>query len=246
LAGQAIIVKQPNTPWWLFRLRRFFRVASLPLDGLRLVGYGSGLPKGLAHQIACGTYEAAERAAIKAIIRPGDRVVDIGACVGVVTLLAARIAGAENVFAYEPNVAAAAIARRNFAANGLAVSLETVAVGAFAGTAELHAGDGGWLGARVSRHLNGKLPPVGIKPIAEIIAERRPTVLILDAEGMEAEILPACPMDGLRALIVEFHDIGPLPERVKALRSLLAERGFRRDDALSTISGDVSTEAWLR
>ena len=63
---------------------------------------------------------------------------------------------------------------------------------------------------------------------------------------MEAEILPACPMQGLRALVIEFHDIHPFPERAKALRALLAERGFHRDDGLSTISGDVSTEAWLR
>ena len=168
-----IAAGQPRTPWWLFRLRRFFRAATLPLDGFSLVGYGSGLPKGLAHQIACGTYEAAERAAVKAIVRPGDRVVDIGACVGVVTLVAARIAGAGNVFAYEPNAGAAAIARRNFEANGLAISLETVAVGALPGAAELQGVEVGWLGARVGRLRDGRL---AVKPIAEVIAERRPDV----------------------------------------------------------------------
>lgn len=235
------------TPWWLFRLRRLARVKSLRLDGFDLIGYRSDIPKGMTHGIALGDYEAPERRAVAGIVRPGDRVLDIGACMGIVSLTAARIAGAPNVLAYEPNPAAAKVAKENFSRNGLAVELRQAAVGPAAGRAELAIGRGSWLGAAVGgRFEDGILVEVPVDAIADIVSRHRPTVLVMDAEGMEAVILPACPMEGLRALVVEFHEAPGNPSHMDALRILLADRGFYRDETLSTFGDAVSTEAWLR
>lgn len=227
------------------RLRRLFRVSTVPFDGFRLIGYRRGVPKGMIHALLAGDYERPERRAVKEVVRPGDRVVDIGACLGVVSLTAARIVGADNIVAFEPNPWAAAVATANFALNGLPVALERAAVGAAAGIATLAIDRRSWLGASLGGSLERRVE-VPVLSIASVITAHRPTVLVLDAEGMEAEILPACPMHDLKAVVVEFHRSALGPEAVGKLQQLLAAQGFHRDARLSTSGETVSTDVWTR
>ncbi len=237
----------PTVPHWLFRLRRLLRFRTIPFDGFSLVGYRNGVPKGMIHMIARGDYETPEREAVKAVLRPGDRVVEIGACLGVVSLTAARIVGANSVFAYEPNPAAAAVARENFRRNRLDVAIVQRAVGAKPGRLDLGIGEGSWLGAAIGHHfMGGSRVGVEIEAIGDIVARHRPTVLVMDAEGAEAEILPACPLDGLRAIVLELHEDPTNPEHMGRLRRLLAAEGFTRNPKLGAASGLVATEVWLR
>jgi len=227
------------------RLRRLFRAQTVPFDGFTLVGYRGDVPKGMIHALLSGDYETPERRAIKAVVRPGDRIVDIGACMGVVSLTAARIAGAGSVLAFEPNPAAATVAADNFALNQLPVRLERAAVGSTAGTAQLAIGDGSWLGASIGGGYATTVA-VPVRSIAEVIADYAPTILVLDAEGMETDILPACPMQGLRAIVAEFHPGAVGREPIDRLRQHLGAQGFARDSALSTTGELVSTEVWTR
>lgn len=238
---------QPPVPPLRYRLRRFFRRRLIPFDGLTLLGYGHGVPKGMIHMIARGDYETPEREAVKAVLRPGDRVLEIGACLGVVSLTAARIVGAKNVFAFEPNPAAAAIAQRNFAINRQDIAIEPRAVGAEAGTLDLGIGEGSWLGASLGHHfVGGSRVKVEVAAIADLVERLRPTVLVMDAEGAEVTILPACPLQGLRALVVEFHENPADIGLIARLRQHLTASGFARDPVLGSSSDVVSTEVWLR
>ena len=233
-------------PNWLYRLRRLFRAGTLPFDGFRLTGYGHGVPKDMIHRIARGDYENPEREAAKAVLRPGDRVLEIGGCMGVVSLTAARIVGAENVVVFEPNPAAASVARKNFERNGLPIRLENRAVGPEAGRTELAIGGSSWLGASIGGAFeDGQKISVDVAAIADLVGDLRPTVLVMDAEGFETAILPACPLAGLRALIVEFHEAPGAPERMEDLRHLLRNASFVRDETLSVAGDGVSTEVWM-
>lgn len=236
-----------RVPTWLYRLRRLFRTRFVPFDGFSLLGYGHGIPKGMVHGLACGDYENAERRAVKTILRPGDRVLEIGACMGVVSLTAARIVGAGNVFAFEPNPQAAAVARANFERNGLSIRLVEKAVGAAAGQVQLGIGRGSWLGGSLTlSYEGGSSVAVEVAPVAELVETFRPTVLVMDAEGFESEILPACPLERLRAVVVEFHAYPLGAERVAALRRLLEGAGFRARAGFGNPGGIVSTEVWER
>lgn len=241
------MAEKRRVPAWRYRLRRLFRTGTVPFDGFSLLGYGHGIPKGMVHALARGDYENPERRAVKAILRPGDRVLDIGACMGVVSLTAARIVGAENVVAVEPNPEAAKVAKENFERNGLPVRIERRAVGVSPGKIELGIGPGSWLGASAIRGYEGGYSvPVEVAPIAELVGEVRPTVLIMDAEGFEGEILPACPLEGLRAVVVEFHEAPLGAEGVAALRRHLSRAGFRERAEFGMHGDGVSTEVWAR
>jgi predicted RNA methylase len=63
--------------------------------------------------------------AVTDVVRPGDRVLELGTGTGILALAAAR-AGAEAVDAYEVSTTTAAMARRNVAANGYSTVVQVV------------------------------------------------------------------------------------------------------------------------
>lgn len=231
-----------RTPAWLYRLRRLLRVRHVSIDGLRLIGYRRDIPKHVSQMLVRGDYEMPERVAISQLLRKGDRVLEIGSCVGVVALTAARIVGAQNVLTFEPNPAAAAVARENFALNALPVELINAAVGVDDGTLNLRVSPDSWLGASGRRQFDGRTVATQMRSIASVVASFKPSVLVIDTEGMEEELLPACPLADVRALVVEVHPDVIGTDGVARLGHHLRRSGFTPIESLS--SGD--TETWER
>jgi Protein-L-isoaspartate(D-aspartate) O-methyltransferase (PCMT) len=71
-----------------------------------------------------GGYEATERSIAPKLFRLGDRVVEIGTAVGLVTMVLADVVGNENVIGYEANPQLVEDARRNFAANNQSIAVK--------------------------------------------------------------------------------------------------------------------------
>jgi FkbM family methyltransferase len=77
--------------------------------------------------VAYGYWEAGVTRALLRLLRPGQRVIEVGAHVGYYTLLfASRVGPTGSVTAFEPNPRAAELLRRNVAANGLARAVRVV------------------------------------------------------------------------------------------------------------------------
>jgi len=231
-----------RTPAWLYRLRRLVRTRHVTVDGLRLIAYRQDIPKHVSQMLVRGDYEMPERRAVSTLLRKGDRVLEIGSCVGVVAMTAAKIVGAQNVLAFEPNPAAARVARENFAANGLPVELVNAAVGTSAGTLDLRISPDSWLGASSRRQFEGRTVTTSMQAISKVVGDFKPTVLVIDVEGMEDELLPACPLDAVRAVIVEVHPDVIGSEGIERLARNLQQSGFAANPRLS--SGD--TQTWER
>jgi FkbM family methyltransferase len=231
-----------RTPALLYRLRRFFRVRHVSIDGLKLIAYRRDIPKHVSQMLVRGDYEIPERYAVSQLLRKGDRVLEIGSCVGVVALTAARIVGAANVLAFEPNPMAAKVARENFALNALPIELANAAVGVEDGTLDLRISPDSWLGASGRRQFDGRTVATPMRSIAKVMAEFKPSVLVIDTEGMEEELLPACPLSGVRAIVVEVHPDVIGTDGIARLGTHLRSSGFVPIDGLS--SGD--TQAWER
>ena len=226
-----------RTPAWLYRLRRFARVRHVAIDGLRLIAYRQDIPKHVSQMLVRGDYELPERRAVSQLLRQGDRVLEIGSCVGVVAMTAARIVGAENVLSFEPNPLAARVAQENFALNALPVALTNAAVGAEDGTLSLRISPDSWLGASGRRDFAGETIATPMRSIANVVAEFKPSVLVMDTEGMEEELLPACPLANIRAVVVEVHPDVIGTDGVARLERHLHESGFVRSEQLC--SGDT-------
>jgi FkbM family methyltransferase len=231
-----------RTPAWLYRLRRLLRTRHVTIDGLRLIAYRHDIPKHVSQMLVRGDYEMPERRAVSALLRKDDRVLEIGSCVGVVAMTAAKVVGARNVLAFEPNPAAAKVARENFAANGLPVELVNAAVGVADGTLDLRISPDSWLGASSRRQFEGRTVTTPMRSIAGVMNDFKPSVLVLDTEGMEEDLLAACPLDGVRALVVEVHPDVIGAAGIERLGTRLRDSGFTQVARLS--SGD--TQSWER
>ena len=150
-------------------------------------------------------YERDERELVQQIIRAGDRILEIGAGIGVVGATAAKIVGSDQVLSYEPNHRLAETIERNYRLNGLSANVRMRAVSASGGPIEFYPNKY-ILSSSQFCPSDGAIPIlVESDAIGEIVREFRPNTLVLDAEGAEVELLSADCVDCFRKMIVELH-----------------------------------------
>ena len=194
-----------------------------------------------------GGYERAERKLLAALIRQGDRVIELGASMGIVsTLLAKKVGPSGRVVSAEPNRALKPHFERQLAANGEKVDLlallgcplwegpvpEEIAMQRFSAVADS-------LSGRAAGEGGEPLPWVTLKELAERAGMPEPTALVMDVEGGEqvwCDHAPGFP-SSLRTIIVEVHP--HLIGEVKAATCIqaLVREGFELAAFAGTVFG---------
>jgi FkbM family methyltransferase len=159
----------------------------------------------LTRKILRGLHESCEIAAVKALLRPCDVVLEVGAGTGVLSAIMATL-GAE-VHAFEPNPNLASSARAVFTATGVEVDYRSVAVGVDEGHAEFFVGRRSKSGGSASFIDRGDSLGIDVPLVAfrEVCAEIRPTFVMLDAEGAERDLLTQALPASVRAICIEIH-----------------------------------------
>lgn len=199
-----------------------------PLQPLKLPVQRGFSPR-MAYYFALGDYEQADLQLIDEYIRSGDRVMECGVGAGVTGSLAGLRSG-NPVCLVEPNERLYPQIARTFAVNGQQYQLVEAAVVADAFVGEqlqLAVFDEYWWSSSVAREHPDHLPSVPVRRLSGLLAEYRPTVLILDIEGAEQGLFPASLPEELRLIMLEIHtpDIG---DRATAeIVSSIMGQGFR-------------------
>lgn len=177
------------------------------------------------------TYERAEIGLLRQTLRPGDRVVEIGAGVGLTAMVSARIVGPENVLAFEANPAVIEAARENAALNDMAIEFrnQILVSGPDApASVPFHVNEN-FISSTAIAGREGASREIEIPaaPLETLIAEWRPTVLSLDIEGFETELLGKLEDFGpVRSIVMELHDHVVGQAAADALLAHLAAKGF--------------------
>jgi len=215
------------------RILRSSAVVSFVDDTVLLVDPGM---TGATGNIYVGLHEFADMAFVLHFLREGQRFVDVGANVGTYTILASGVCGAETL-AVEPIPSTFARLSANVRLNDIAhrVRLHNVGLAAKPGrlsfTSSLDTvnhvvgNDTGVAGASIE---------VPVVTLDELVGDRRPVLIKVDAEGFEREVFAggtATLADpALQAMIVELNE--PAAARYGASDAELARRfesvGFRR------------------
>ncbi len=76
------------------------------------------------------------------------------------------------------------------------------------------------------RGLTAQKVTVESVPINQVLAEDRATVLVMDVEGAEIDLLRAADLSGLREIIVELHPHIVGEEATRAMIDDICARGF--------------------
>jgi FkbM family methyltransferase len=164
------------------------------------------------HLVFRRTWEPNETALVERIVRPGDRVVDIGANIGYYSTLCGGIVGAGGcVLAIEADPANAALCEKNLTQNGLdgTVSVVRAAAGPAGASALLYASPNNF-GAHtlVKPDREAQTIRVDVVPVDELVAAwPRVDFIKIDVEGYEPYVF-----EGLRETIARCPDIKILCE----------------------------------
>lgn len=164
-----------------------------------------GIEKGLSR----GWYERDEVEIARSRLVAGDRVLELGAGLGVTALVAARIVGAAAVVGFEANPALLPVARANAARNGLPVAFHNRLLYPRAllpgPSVDFAVADEFWASAVAEAGDGGSSVPVPTGILEDEIAAFGATTLIMDIEGLEVDIIEAADLSRIDKFIFEIH-----------------------------------------
>jgi FkbM family methyltransferase len=215
--------------------RRLTGAKTVTLDGVTVTTDPAVVSRQVRSGIFKETYEEPERILIREGVRAGDRVLEVGGGVGFVSLLCARIVGADNVLTYEANPSMQKVIRANYALNGLEPRLRGRALTAKGGEVTFFVNDN-IISSSVYERDGGRAVTVPSDAIDAALAEWKPTVLVMDVEGAEVDILTASTLPGLRRIVLELHPHVVGADAIARLRAHLSGLGFHEVRAVQKSS----------
>jgi FkbM family methyltransferase len=211
-----------------YATRTAFRPDIVTIGGTRVQLPASASPL-MRDVIYRENFGRAEVQAISATLRRGDVVVDMGSGIGFVGVNMARIVGVRNLHLIEANRDLVPCIRRNFSLNGLEAPIihhGVASADAAADHAAFNVSRDFWTSSAETANETQRQEKVPVIDVNRLIREHRASVVLMDIEGSEFDLVPRCDVSGLRAFIVEVHPVSDFDRKLHAMFKSLVDRGF--------------------
>jgi FkbM family methyltransferase len=189
-------------------LGSWFRKPAYILSGVRVPVDKSIMSDETINKIARGKYEKKEADLVKQIIREDDIVLEIGGGIGFISTVAARLATKGKITSVEANPRLIPYISNVHAINSVRVEvLNAIVTGQKTGDdLPFYLRKNFWSSSMLSEPADWtEIVTVKCLFIADLVARVKPTVLIVDIEGAEIELIESNWTSGIRAAIVEVH-----------------------------------------
>ena len=196
--------------------------------GIKICTARSDIPESIRMELFHGTYERSEALFTQVTVHSRDRVLDIGAGIGLVGLVATRICGEGNVLSCEANPYLESIIRKNYQLNKWKPNLVMCAVTSDGRDLTFFRQQEDWVAS--SAFVRGRMGDeivIQSVMINDLIDRHRPTVITMDVEGGEVELLPVSDLGGVRGVIVEMHPWIVGKEPIEQVVEGMKEKGWR-------------------
>lgn len=210
--------------WW----RRWRQPTVVEVLGTQLE-MGPHLTPELRDAIYKGRYERSEARCLTKVLRETDTVMEIGAGIGFLSTLAALRIGSDRVHAYEANPAMIPVIERTYSLNGVRPSLTNATLGAGDGEVEFFVEDNLTESSVFRRSDEARSVTVPRLDINREIERIEPTVLVIDIEGAEAELVPVVRWHGVEKVLIDLHPFLIGEDEVKAVVAEITAAGFTED-----------------
>lgn len=188
--------------------RKLTRPTTIVENGVKLF-LGPVAQTRCANGIYSGKHELPERQVIGKTLEPHDIVLEIGAGVGMVTMQCCRQIGSERVHTCEANPTLLPVLQRSCELNGFHPELISGMVGLEAGSEEFFVAEQFVSSSRFERGKEVETrskTTVPVYSLPSLLARIKPTYLVMDAEGAEADLLDArINLSCLNKICVEVH-----------------------------------------
>ncbi len=228
---------QPDQAALMGQIATLLETGRVTAMGFDLVLPPQAVSPRVAMAILSGGYEASERRAAIQGLRADDRVMELGSGIGLVALSLARARPGLPIMTVEANPELEQAIRANFAANGCPATLIGAVAALHDGTADFYLAEDFWAssteartaGANAGSGANARCLRRPTVDVNRLIAQFRPTLLVMDIEGGELALLPHLALAGLRRLVIEFHPAHSPAAAISACLAHLLAQGFVLD-----------------
>lgn len=180
-----------------------------------------------------GHYEANERHWCVGFFQEGDRVLEVGSSVGVLSMVLARAVGVENFIGFEANPELMPDALENFRNNGMELSYHTAVLrnrvrGGAGEPVDFYINKDFWISALVPSGNSIRTVQVPLFCLEDEIEKFHANALMMDIEGAECDLLLYADLSKINKIFMELHYWPSREAADKVLRYLILE-GFNLD-----------------
>lgn len=191
-------------------------------------------------RINAARYEGQEIAGSLHVISADDTVLEIGAGIGLVGAVIAHNAKPKSVHSFEANPELMDAINELYALNDLNDRISVtnqvlISAPDRPETLQFHIRNS-YLGSSLLNPDNrpSNVVDVPTAAFAEACEQIKPTVLVMDIEGGELELLRHADLSVFRAVVLEFHPEAYGVEGMRECKTILTDAGFERVDEKST------------
>ncbi|MCD6298054.1 MAG: FkbM family methyltransferase [Deltaproteobacteria bacterium] len=216
----------------IYYKRRIFRPKVIKNYGVK-INTGEHISKNIMNFIYWGAYEGEEVAILSKVLKPTDKVLEIGSGLGFLTIFCAKQIGSENVVAYEANPLLVDKIKENFSLNNVNPDIRNAVLDDIESEVDFFVEDSFWSSSTVRRSDEAKVIKVKTRDINDTLLDTQPNFIIMDIEGGEKELIYKINFDSIDKLLIEIHPHVIGNTQATSIIAYLFEKGFELDFALS-------------
>ena len=187
-----------------------------------------------AYLLSCGDYVQRQLDIVSQFVKPGDRVLNIGAGLGVIAMKAAQISG-EPVLAVEPNEDLHAIIVKNAALNKVQVDVEKgcVVAGQKEGETDFYIAPQLWSSSIFVENQEegeGEVKKVPVVSLEKLTQQHKANFLFLDVQGAEIGLLDDTDLKSFSRVVVRIHTSLIGEKATASVVNAVMKQGFELKD----------------
>jgi FkbM family methyltransferase len=204
-AFKQALAKSQNPPEWFTRGMEALEQEAVTLCGVKLAVPAEVVSIKVLRYLIEGGYEGQERALLQNNLEAEDRVLELGAGLGFLACVASCEQQDAEYIAVEANPDLIPLIRRNFEANGCRARLLHGVAADADGMALFNLAEDFWASSTCTVSPHDEVVEVPSIDVNAVIREFSPTMMVVDIEGGELELVPQLDLSGVDRIAIELH-----------------------------------------
>ncbi len=199
--------------------------------GVQIPFYPDVMTPPIERPLRKGRYEGGECLAVETVVGKGDRVLELGTGIGLVSTKAAMAEGVERVLTFEANPSLIPVIREIHALNEVTDRIEVVnglvTRGEAPETLPFYRRRDFWASS-LTPTPGAYIDKVDVTThdFDEVLADLKPTIVVCDIEGAELDLFDGADLSSARYVIMEIHPRVYGAEGVRRIFDNMSSKGF--------------------